>query len=109
MKKEDFIKPSEYDVLVQARDTNGQPYKIVHLPLTQKNVGGDKGYYVNYYVGNEVVIVPIFNDPSDAKAINILKGVYPNRRIEGVNMEELWKDGGGAHCVTQQQPVGARR
>lgn len=110
-KRGDFLNPSEYDVLVKARNSQGKPYKIIHLPLTIKTIldTGYQGIYVNYYVGNTVVIVPTFNDPMDKEALRILAEVYPNRRVVGVNMEELFSDGGGAHCVTQQQPVGAIR
>lgn len=107
-KREDFVNPSEYDVLVRARNAQGKPYTLVHLPITRKTIlnSGYQGIYVNYYVGNDVVIVPTYNDPMDQEALRILGGVYPTRRIVGVNMEELYSDGGAVHCVTQQQPVG---
>lgn len=109
--RNDFLKPSEYDVLTKARNVNGQLYNIVSLPLTQMIVPGvnDYGIYINYYVGNDVVIIPTYNDPSDQVAINILKKVYRTRRMVGIDFVELYKDGGLAHCVTQQQPVAARR
>ena len=111
MKPTDMLTPSEHDVLVNARNAKGQPYKIVHIPVTSKNIGstGFKGLYVNYYVGNDVVIVPTFNDQNDAQALKIVEGIYPSRKVVGINVEELWEDGGGPHCVTMQQPVGSRR
>jgi agmatine deiminase len=108
-RREDFVNASEYDVLVGASNAQGQPYELVHLPITKKLIGGYEGIYVNYYVGNEVVIVPTYNDVNDAEALRVLATVYPTRRIVGINMEELYKDGGAAHCVTQQQPVAIRR
>jgi agmatine deiminase len=110
-KRDDFVNPSEYDVLVSARNSQGKPYKLVHLPITLKTIlnTGYEGIYVNYYVGNNVVIVPTYNDPMDKEALRIIGGVYPTRRIVGVNMEELYSDGGAAHCVTQQQPVAVHR
>lgn len=110
-KRDDFVNASEYDVLVGARSAQGKPYKLVHLPITRKTIlnSGYEGIYVNYYVGNDVVIVPTYNDPMDQEALRILGGVYLTRRIVGVNMEELYSDGGAVHCVTQQQPVGVSR
>lgn len=109
MRREDFLQPSEYDVLKQARNAQGQQYDLVHVPLTKKLIGGEQGVYVNYYVGNEVVIVPIYDDVNDAEALSILGRVYPTREIRGIRMDELYKDGGAAHCVTQQQPLAVRR
>jgi agmatine/peptidylarginine deiminase len=63
--------------LKYAKDVNGKPYKLVHLPLTkQKCVIKNYGFYINYYVGNEVVLMlmPSFDgDPNDEAAKNILQ------------------------------------
>ena len=109
MAPEDLVDPPEYDILSQAVNANGQPYQIVELPITEKLIGGYNGVYINYYVGNDVVIVPIFDDANDQEALNILADLYPGRTVTGINMEELYLDGGAAHCVTQQQPVAVRR
>ena len=99
--------PDEYQILSTAVNAQGDPYQIVHLPLTQNNVPGtgEKGIYTNFYVGNTVVLVPIYNDPSDAEALATLQGLYPNRTVVGIESAELSADGGMVHCVTQQQPA----
>ena len=103
--RKDFLDRSEYDVLASAKNVNGEPYRIVHLPLTNRKISGDYGFYINYYVANTVVLVPSFNDASDAVAVNELQAVYgPSRTIVLVPMIEVMKDGGMVHCVTQQQP-----
>ena len=109
--EKDFVDAQEYRVLKNARNANGQPYEMVHLPLTSRVIPsiGDYGYYINYYVGNEVVLVPTFNDPNDGVAQQTLGKVYPGRRIVGINFTELFKDGGLVHCVTQQEPLFVRR
>jgi agmatine deiminase len=104
--RSDFLNPREYDVLKQATNADGERYKMVHLPVTkEKQIRGEPGIYINYYVANAVVILPIFDDPSDVVATNILQELYPTREIVAVNMTEVYKDGGLAHCVTQQQPA----
>ena len=105
MQPQDFLNPEEYDILKAAVNADGEPYEIVHLPITSKKIGDSYGIYVKYYVGNEVVIVPTYGDDNDADALRILASVYPDRQIQGIRMDELYKDGGEAHCVTQQQPV----
>jgi agmatine deiminase len=112
LKRSDFLRPSDYDILANARQANGTKYQLVFLPMTQRQylTGGVMDYatYINYYVGNKVVIVPAYGDPSDAVVVNVLKGVYPDRTIVPINMLELWKDGGLVHCITQQQPIATR-
>ena len=99
--------PQEHAILRQASNANGKPYNIVGLPLTKNNLPGtsNKGIYLNFYVGNEVVLVPHFNDPNDEIAKSILQSIYPNRAVVGIPTVELGIDGGGVHCVTQQQPA----
>jgi agmatine deiminase len=104
--RDDFEDPREYDQLQRAANVAGEKYNIVHLPLTtMKVVNRDYGFYINYYVGNEVVLMPSFDDPSDDEAMNILQAVYTDRKIVMVPMKEVLKDGGMMHCVTQQQPL----
>ena len=62
--------------------------------------------YINYYVGNGFVAVPVFNDPNDAKAIEELKKLYPDRKIEPIYAREILLGGGNIHCITQQVPKG---
>lgn len=96
----------EYQQLVQARNVVGQPYEIVYLPLTRYRLPSsrDYGIYINFYIGNEVVLVPNFEDPHDEIANARIQAIYPNRRVVGIPAIELGLDGGGVHCVTQQQP-----
>ena len=62
--------------------------------------------YVNYYTGNGFVALPVFNDPNDEKAINLLKELYPDRVIEPIYAREILLGGGNIHCITQQVPKG---
>lgn len=105
--REDHEDPREYNVLANAKDVEGNPYRLVHLPLTTRKIQKlkDYGIYTNYYVGNGVVLVPSYNDPNDAIAENVLAELYPDRKIVNIDSAELYKDGGILHCVTQQQPM----
>ena len=82
------------------------------MPLTAKNVRttddkdlGYKGSYINYYVANDVVLVPNYNDPNDAIANEILQKFYKDRKVVGVDVRNLYEHGGMVHCVTQQEPL----
>ena len=98
--RDNMYSPGEYEVLSTATNAQGVLYTRVELPVAPRS----EGSYMNYYVGNEVVIVPNYNESTDAQANAIIQGLYPNRTVVGVNVLELWEDGGAIHCVTQQQP-----
>ena len=98
--------------IYNATNTNGDAYNMVVVPLTQNDVVttygnnlGYKGSYVNYYIANDVVLVPTYNDPNDAVAISIIQGIYPSRTVVGIDVRNLYEYGGMIHCITQQQPV----
>jgi agmatine deiminase len=97
--------------LNNAKNTNGAAFNFIKLPLTRNNVVttygknlGYKGSYVNYYVGNNRVLVPNYNDPNDAVANQMLQNLYPTKTVVGIDVRNLYANGGMVHCVTQQQP-----
>lgn len=107
-----LVTGSEITAIYNARNVNNEAYQIVTVPLTQNNVvtttgfnTGARGSYCNYYIGNKAVVVPVYNDPNDALALNIIQGLYPNRSVVGMNVQNLYEYGGMTHCVTQQQPI----
>ncbi|GGI46597.1 agmatine deiminase [Paenibacillus marchantiophytorum] len=116
MKKEDLeewgVSNKDITTLLNANDVSNNPYKYMYLPITQKNVvleSGKKldyrGSYINYYIGNTVVLVPNYNDSHDKIANESIQKLYPDRIVIGIDVRELYQDGGMIQCVTQQQPV----
>jgi agmatine deiminase len=107
------LSSADIKTLSLATDINGTPYTFVRLPLTARDVVTTygvnlyfKGSYVNYYVANTVVLVPTYNDPNDVLALAALQKLYPGRKVIGIDVRNLYAQGGMVHCVTQQQPVG---
>jgi hypothetical protein len=107
-----LVSGGEIDLIYNATDVNNNPYNILTVPLTQNNVHttygnnlGIKGSYCNYYIGNDAILVPIYNDPNDAVALSIIQSAYPSRTVVGINVQNLYEYGGMTHCVTQQQPI----
>ncbi len=95
-----------------ATDSTGTAYSFVRLPLTAADVRttsgknlGYKGSYANYYVANTAVLVPAYNDANDAAARALIAPLYPGRTIVGIDVRNLYENGGMVHCVTQQQPA----
>lgn len=91
-----------------AADQNGAKLDLVTLPCPRPvYYQGARlpASYANFYIANEVVLVPIFNDPSDGTALGILEDCFPQRKIIGLFCNEVVAGLGALHCVTQQEPA----
>lgn len=64
--------------------------------------------YLNSFVGNNCVVVPLAGVAADEEGLAVLQEVWPNRDVVGVPGETLARVGGGVHCITQQVPLLAR-
>jgi agmatine deiminase len=108
-------------------DAQGRPLRVVRLhqpgPITitaeeaagvdavagsQRRVEGERlaGSYVNSYIGNGIVVLPVFDDAHDAAAIAAYEELFPDRTVIPVPGREILLGGGNVHCITQQVPVG---
>ena len=84
------------------------PVKVVTLPMPAPlYFNGQRlpASYANFYIANGLVLVPTFNDPNDRIALNTLAGLFPMRKVVGINCTELVWGLGTLHCMTQQQPL----
>lgn len=61
--------------------------------------------YANFYVANAGVLVPVFNDPRDSDALEIIGEQFPDRPALPVYARDLVLGTGTLHCLSQQQPV----
>jgi agmatine deiminase len=96
-----------YEILKQSSNQDGTPLTVVKLPMPAKIADGDERYpasYTNFYIGNTVVIVPIFKDPNDAEALRIVQDLFPGRKVIGIDARAMVEGFGTFHCATQQQP-----
>jgi agmatine deiminase len=92
-----------------ARDARGRRLEVVALPMPAPvTYAGLRlpASYANFYIANEVVLVPTFNDPADRAALGLLGELFPKRRVVGVHMRDFVLGQGTIHCTTQQEPVG---
>ena len=97
--------------LRRMRDRGGRPLRVVTVPMPRPLFfDGERlpASYLNFYVGNDVVLVPTFNDPADRVALGVLAELFPTREVVGIHAGDLVLGLGGVHCVTQQQPRGRR-
>jgi len=61
--------------------------------------------YANFYIANDVVMVPTFNDPNDRVALNTLANLLPSHEVVGIHAVDLVWGLGTLHCLTQQEPA----
>ena len=94
--------------LERARDAQGEPYRIVTLPMPGPVMAENDrlpASYANFYIANQVVLLPVFGHANDRRAVEILQPLFPDRRVIPINCEPLVWGMGAIHCVTQQQPA----
>ncbi len=94
--------------LEKARDPHGRAYEVVTLPMPGPVMADNDrlpASYANFYVANQVVLLPVFGHANDRRAQEILASLFPDRRIVPINCEPLIWGMGAIHCVTQQQPA----
>lgn len=87
---------------------NGEPLNIVEIPMPAPVIYEDTrlpASYANFYIANDVVVVPVFNDPNDQRALNILQGCFPSRKVVGINSVDIIWGLGSFHCLSQQEPA----
>lgn len=75
--------------------------ELSHLPYADPDTVVP---YVNFYVCNGGVIVPVTGAETDDEALALIGSLYPGREVVAVPGETLAHGGGGVHCITQQVP-----
>ncbi len=94
--------------LQEARDQDGEPLRVVALPMPAPVVfEGQRlpASYANFYIANGLVLVPTFNDPADREVLAILASLFPDREVVGIHAVDLAWGLGTLHCLSQQQPA----
>lgn len=88
-------------------DQDGKKLTVVPLPMPAPVFWQGQrlpASYANFYIANDRVLVPTFNDPNDRQALGILAELFPDRRVIGIHAVDLVWGLGTLHCLTQQQP-----
>jgi agmatine deiminase len=98
-----------WERVADLRLEDGSKPEVVAMPMPAPLYFGRwrlPASYANFYIANEAVIVPTFNDPKDRVALGILGELIRDRPVVGIHAVDLVLGFGSLHCLTQQQPVG---
>ena len=96
--------------LQDLRDPDGQAYELIPLPWPAAHFdpAGRRlpASYANFLVINTAVLLPVYNDPADVAAIDVLKKCFPDRDIVPIDCSAIIQQSGSLHCLTMQVPAG---
>lgn len=90
------------------RDRAGRGFEVIELPLPEPVVHDGvrlPASYANFYIANDVVLVPAYGGPADEQVRGILGDCFPGRTIRSIDCRSLIVGLGALHCLTQQIPV----
>ena len=95
-------------ILRKSYDENGKKFKIIKIPMPspifiQKT--RVPASYLNFFISNKTVLVPIFNVKEDKKVLRIFRKFFTKRKVIAVDCSDLIWGFGAIHCMTQQEPI----
>lgn len=93
--------------LKKLKQPNGKAFKLVPLPWIEAKYYDDErlpATYANFLFINKAIIVPIYNDKNDQKALDVFKKLFKDKDIIGVDCSVLIRQHGSLHCVSMQYP-----
>jgi agmatine deiminase len=85
--------------LKETTDAKGRKLEVIELPLDSELS------HMNFYIGNDCILVPITTRrEEDERPMGILREVFSDYEVIGIDGIVLGEGGGGIHCITQQVP-----
>jgi agmatine deiminase len=91
---------------------NGRAFDTLEIPLPEAcEVTGWRlpvlpASYVNFLIVNGGVLVPTFRQgKNDDRALGMIRELFSDREIIGIDCLDLVEEGGTLHCISQQQPA----
>lgn len=95
--------------LEAVRLANGEGLNMIPLPMPAPLYFRGlrlPASYANFYITNETVLVPTFNDPQDRVALGVIAECFPGRRVVGIHAVDLVWGFGTLHCLSHELPAG---
>jgi agmatine deiminase len=67
------------------------------------------GYYINFLLVGNVILMPAMRIPMDIEVMNYLKSIYTQCNIIAIDSQKLSMEGGLLHCITANYHITERR
>jgi len=82
---------------------------VVRFPSPGRVLGPEEDIipasYMNFYIGNAAVVVPLYGAQNDAAAVAAIQALFPTREVVGQRADHVLTGGGSFHCISQQIPA----
>ncbi len=95
--------------LEQMQDACGRKLRVVRVPSPGLVLDFEErimpASYLNFYIANTTVVVPIYGTPFDRAAVEVIGAWFPGRKALGLPAKTILAGGGAFHCISQQQPL----
>lgn len=87
---------------------DGKPLDIVQIGMPAPLFGNGRrlpASYANFYIGNEVVLIPVFDCAQDGAAVEIIGACFPSHEMVPIDCRDVVVGLGTFHCLSQQVPA----
>ena len=90
------------------RDAEAAGLEVVTVPSPGRVLRNDElvpASYMNFYIGNASVVIPLYGAENDALAVREIGALFPGREAIGLRADAILTGGGSFHCISQQIPL----